>query len=1115
MTVDDRTPGGSSVPDDDLDLLASMLAEEGFESAADGPIPSRAFDGPVPAAFAQELVWLLDRATPGNTAYQIPLASRLTGRLDEPALRQAFDTLIARHESLRTTFAPGGAHPVQIVHPPRPMDLIADDLRALPASEREIEATRRLTARMATPFDLSRDQLLRGMLLRVAEDEYLFLLETHHIVADGWSTSLLIRELSVLYEGYRAGHPAELPPLAVHFRDFAAWQRERLSGARLEELLVYWRAQLADAPSSLELPTDRPRPAVPSFEGNEAIALLPTPVLEQLKQLAQAHGATLYMVLLAAYQTVLHRWSGQSEILTGSAIAGRTRPELEGVFGYLANTLVLHGSFGDDPSFTTLLERTRDRCLGAFDHQEIPLEKLILELKRDQAANPAPLFQVVLTMQDTRPALRSFGDLTVSSLSLGVSATKFDLTLFPAERPEGLRLVLHYRSDLFEPETAARFLSHLTTLLTAVVATPEVRVSEVALMSALERAALSGWNATATPLGAPTTVGALVAAAAARRPAGAAVVAGDTVLSWAALQAQASRLAHHLQAQGVGPEVPVGLCLERSAELIVGMLGILWSGGAYVPLLPELPPARLQQQLDASGVRLVVTLAAHRDRFPADLALCCLDADAATLGAAPDTPPASGATPDSLAYVLFTSGSTGTPKGVAVTHANLVHYTRAIAAVLELPLDGSGTPWHCGTVSTLAADLGHTSVFPALVSGGTLHVLPAEVGLDAARFQACVAAQPLDLLKITPSHFQALAGPDFAPAHLPRRWLVLGGEPCPWPLVEAVRAAGRCRVLNHYGPTETTVGATTFEAGSTDLTRWAPVTVPIGRPLPNVTALVLDARQQPVPVGVPGELWIGGAGVARGYLGAAALTAERFAGSAEARRYRTGDRVRRLPSGDLEFLGRLDTQVKVRGNRVELGEIDAVLARHPAVRQAVVTLRDDSLTGYVVLDPAVEDSALVAHLRAALPEYMVPAAWVRLERLPLTANGKIDRAALPAPMTALPPAEDPTPRNATERALATLWAEILRRDAVGRGDNFFALGGHSLLAIRLLGRIAKQFGVRLSLRILFEHPTIATLAPLLDHTDADSTGSAAPRARPIERRSRGTGEPTSPDPAQS
>ncbi len=1055
----------------------------------------------LPTSFAQELLWHLDRATPGLIAYNVPRARRLLGSLDVGALRRALDALVARHEILRTTYAERNGAVMQIVAAERRVDLRVTDLGGLEPAARDIEILRLTREEAATAFDLTRDLLLRGQLLRAGKDEHVLILSTHHIASDGWSGAIMFRDLFTLYEAFRTGLAPDLPELPIQYGDFAAWQRDELQGARLDERLNYWRQQLRGPLPLLELPTDRPRPISAGFKGNSDGGTLPSDLSEAIRQLGRAHGATPYMVILAAIQTLLHRYSGQDDIIVGSPIAGRERAETEGLIGYFANTLVLRSRFDDDPSFQILLSRVRETCLGAFDHQEMPLERLMLELRNDEAIREGGLFRVVLTQLDDTPHAMALPGLLVDGMGAGNETVKFDFTFFMGERPTGLLLAVAFRTELFDSERVERLLGHLETLLTGAVADPALPVSRLPLLTPAEAAELAAGNATAQSLGAPTTMAALLAAAATRRPATPAIVCGGDELTWGELLARASQLAHHLQAQGVGPEVPVGLGLERSADLVVGMLGILLSGGAYVPLLPELPPARLLQQLAASGARVVVTVAAHRAHFPADVALCCLDTDAAQLAARPATPPPCAATPDTLAYVLFTSGSTGTPKGVAVTHANLVHYTRAIAAVLGLPLDGTGTAWQCGTVSTLAADLGYTSVFPSLVSGGTLHVLPTDVGLDAARFQAYLAAHPLDLLKITPSHFQALAGPEFAPEHLPRRWLVLGGEPCPWSLVDAVRAHSPVRVLNHYGPTETTVGATTFEVGPTDVSAWAPATVPIGRPLPNVTADVLDARQQLVPLGVPGELWLGGAGVARGYLGREDLTQERFVGPAGRRRYRTGDRVRRLPTGDIEFLGRFDTQVKVRGHRVELGEIEAVLARHPAVAQAVVLLHAEALVAYVVARTPVPEAALAAHVAQALPDYMVPSVWVPHDALPLTPNGKIDRAALPAPTTAPATiASDGAPRTDIERRLAALWAEILKKDAVGRDDNFVTLGGHSLLAIRLLGKIAKQWNVRLALRTLFEHPTIAALASVLEQgvggADPSKTATASENAPP-------------------
>jgi amino acid adenylation domain-containing protein len=1069
-------PAGLPAQDAKQELLARLLAEEGLSARRAG-ILRRAPEEVPPLSHAQELLWLLDRAAPGLTAYNSALAFRLHGPLNLEALGSAFDALVARHEALRTRFGVRGEQPVQLVDTPAPAGLVIEDLRALPAESRGRDADARLRAHARRPFDLERDHLFRPVLLRLAENQSILLLLTHHIVTDAWSYGVMLRELSQLYAAGLEGRRPAWPEPALQFGDFAAWERRELSGERLRERLAYWRRELLPSPAELLVPSDRPRPAVASFEGGRAMLTLSGEELERIRGLTQSEGVTLYMALLAAYQLLLHRWSGQDDFVTGSAIAGRTRSETEDVIGYFSGALPLRARFPDGQSFRQLLAAVRARVLGTLEHQDIPIEALILELQQEGRPGHAPLFNAVLTMQDTIGAGLELPGLTVEPLEVEAGTTKFDLTLLPTERTSGLELLLWYRTDLFDGATANRFLGHFATVLRAATERPDTTVAELPLLTAQELAELDRWNATAGSPGSPATIAQLIVSAAARAPERAAVVSGAVTLTWGELIARASRIAHALQARGVGPDTPVGLCLERSADLITGMTGILLSGGAYLPLLPGQPAARLEQQARESGLPIVVTDEAHRGLLPPDVAAICLDDPA--LASLPSTPPPSSATPDSLAYVLFTSGSTGVPKGVAVTHANLVHYTRAVAARLGLDLAGSAEPWQCATVSTLAADLGHTSVFTALCSGGVLHVLPEALVHDAAGYREWSAAHPVDLLKITPSHFQALAGPDYAPEHLPRRWLVLGGEACPWSLANAVRAAGRCRVLNHYGPTETTVGATTFEPGERDVAPWAPATVPIGRPLPNVTTHVLDPHGQPAPVGVPGELWIGGQGVARGYLGRDDLTRERFITRDRERRYRTGDRVRRLPTGDLEFLGRFDTQVKIRGHRVELGEIEAVLAGRPGVRQAAVVLRDDALTGYLVAGPETTDPALAQSLGAVLPDYMVPTVWVRLERMPLNANGKVDRAALPAPQPARS-AGDGAPRTDAERRMAVLWAEVLKRPGVGIHEDFFALGGHSLLAIRLLGRIAKTFGPRLPLRTLFDHPTIARLTPVVE-----------------------------------
>jgi amino acid adenylation domain-containing protein len=710
---------------------------------------------------------------------------------------------------------------------------------------------------------------------------------------------------------------------------------------------------------------------------------------------------------------------------------------------------------------------------------------------------------------ETGPA--KIGEAEVRPFGVDDGVTKFDLTLFMTERDDSLTLTLRARSDLFSEATVNRMLGHLRSVLEAAVANPQARISEIALLTPEETQGIASWNATNAALGTPATIDQLFAAQAVRVPDRMAVASDDRSIPYLEVDARSNQLANRLRALGVKEDSPVAITLDRSAEIVVAILGVLKAGGAYVPVLPDLPVARAEQQITESGARVVITTAAHASRVPSDLTIVRIDEDAKAIASEPMTAPAIDANPDRLAYVLFTSGSTGVPKGVAVTHRNVVHYARAVSRVLgDVPSSAAGDGfekmdgWQFGMVSTLGADLGNTSLFPALFSGGTVHILSSDVTTDPTHFAAHVAKHPLDVLKITPNHLRALLGSvnttELTRA-LPRKWIVLGGEALSWEFAQRLLDARACRVLNHYGPTETTVGVSTFEvtAESAHAARESGAqTVPIGRPLANVKLHVLDAARQPVPIGVLGELYISGDGVTRGYLMRDDLTAERFVELKSGERaYRSGDRVRRLPDGSIEFLGRGDDQVKIRGYRVELREIELVIAEHPGVAQSVAIVRasengEQQLVAYVV--PKTVADYAKAHAQQAtpdtlrewlasrLPEYMVPSAIVMLEQLPLSPNGKIDRAALPDPSQATTTAEDSyvAPRTPTEEAIAAIWADVLKKDRVGITENFITLGGHSLLAIRVLGKLSRKFGVRLPLRSLFDAPTITELAELVE-----------------------------------
>ena len=1084
--TDIRNRADSGIANDDLDLLASLLEEEGLAPRTSDAIPRRSAPrGPL--SYGQELLWLLDRASPGMTAYNVPLARRVTGTLDLAALERTLAALLERHEILRTTYA-GDSEGVQVVTEARVV-LETVDLTGRPADVREAEGHALIAEFAARPFDLAHDPMLRARVVQLSDDDHLFVLVSHHIVLDGWSRSIVLREMSALYAAFREGTAPSLPPLAIQYADYAAWQRETLSGERLATLLEYWRRRLAAPLPMLDLPTDRPRPVVPSFRGATRATTIPAATLHALRELARRHDVTLYMVLLAGYQSLLHRYGGGDDIIVGSPIAGRGRPEVEPLVGYFASAVPLRTDLSGDPTFSDLLGRVRETALGAFEHQDVPLEKLVLELQRSEALTPAPLFRVVLTMQDTLPGTLAFAGVELSPLALESATTKFDLTLLVSERPEGLRLNMEYRTDLFEAETIDRLLGHLGVLLAAAAADPGTRVGALPLLTPQERAQLGAWNDTATPLPG-TSVPELFARQARRVGSRTAVVCGGATLTYAELDERSRQLAGRLRAQGAGPDGPVAICLERSTEAVIAMLATLRAGAAYVPLVPSLPAGRIEALLGEVRPAVVVSVAAHRGLLPADAALLCLDEPAplaTDLAAGADGSPAG----SDLAYILFTSGSTGTPKGVAITHENLVNYVTGVARVLDLDLESDDRVLHFASVTTLAADLGNTAVFPALLSGGCLHLVPEQIATDASAYADYVAARPVDVLKITPSHLRALMAGPGGTRVLPSRTLVLGGEASAWELVDEVERAGRCRVVNHYGPTETTVGCCALPIDAETrraLARSAPATVPIGRPLANARAYVLDHRSQLVPVGVAGELYVGGLGVARGYHGQPGLTAERFLtdpfqSRPGARIYRTGDRVRRLPTGDIEFLGRADDQVKIRGYRVELGEVEAAIGRCAGVTQVAVVRwapaeGDAQLVAYVV-GTATAD-AVRAAASATLPEYMVPSVTVPLDRLPLNANGKVDRRALPAPdVSGTGMATFVAPRTPLETQLATIWADALRKERVGVTDSFFDLGGHSLLAIRILGRLSKELGVRLPLRALFEAPTVEQLAVLV------------------------------------
>ncbi|QKW25145.1 amino acid adenylation domain-containing protein [Streptomyces seoulensis] len=1061
------------------ELLRRRLAGRAAPAPAAG-IARAPRGGPLPLSFAQRRLWILDRLQPGGTAYLMTVALRLRGPLDRAALRTALDGLQHRHEVLRTRYPVVDGEPVQIVDEPGAVPLDEEDLGALDPAAADARVAALATG-ARRPVDLAEGPVLSAVLARLAEREHVLLLTVHHIACDGRSEDILVGELTARYADTVAGRPTRSPEPTVQYADFAHWQRERLSGEALRRPLDHWRERLAGLPP-LDLPTDRPRPAVRDSAGGLAPLAVPAGTARRLTALAREHGATPFMALLAAHAVLLGRWSGRRDVAVGFPVDGRDRSQLDDLVGLFLNTLVLRVDLSGTPSFTDLLRQVRARALDAYAHQELPFERLVEELAPQRDPSRTPLFSSMLLWQDAAgpAAPPAMGPLTVERLPVGESSAKFDLTLGLAERPDGsLSGGVNYASALFDPATAERFAAQFARLLESAVAAPGAPVDELEILPAAERERqLVEWNATARPYPAGT-LPQLFRAQAARTPDAEAVRFEGAALGYRDLDERADLLAHHLRTLGVGPESVVGVCLHRGPDLVVALLAVLKAGGAYLPLDPDYPADRLAFMLADSGARAVLTdpglAPLVRDRAPH---LVDITAAAAP---GPDRAPLPTPDPGHPAYLIYTSGSTGRPKGVLIEHRAIVNRLHWMQEAYRLGADDrvlQKTPY--------SFDVSVWEFFWPLITGATLVLARPGGHRDPAYLAGLIGAEAITTVHFVPSMLRAfLAEP--LPALPSLRRMVCSGEALPADLVTAVHERIGCELHNLYGPTEAAVDVT-----ATRCEPDRPVT--IGRPIANTRAYVLDAALRPVPTGVPGELLLGGVQLARGYLNRPALTADRFVPDPYAtepggRLYRTGDLARHRADGSIEYLGRLDHQVKIRGQRVELGEIEAVLTEAPGITAAAVAVHDEQLVGYLV-PPSADVEAAREHLRGRLPEHMRPVHWTLLETLPLTPSGKTDRTALPAPERTRSDLVGAylAPSTETERALADAFAAALGVDKVGVHDGFFQLGGDSMRAIRAVGALRDQ-GLALTVQDVFTRQTVAELAPL---------AAARPAAQPQE-----------------
>jgi amino acid adenylation domain-containing protein len=1059
-------------------LLELRLKELKTRPGKGTGIPRRDPGKPCPLSFSQQRLWFLHQFDSGSPVYNITRAIQLKGDLNREALREALNTVVARHEVLRTTIREVEGTPVQVVSDSASLPLPVFDLVEKREANRAEEIRRFLQNQAQEPFDLSSDLMLRAALLYVAENEHVLLLATHHIASDGWSSGLLLREIATIYGALCQGCSSPLSELPIQYADFAVWQRSTLQGDTLDSQLAYWKQQLQGLPEVLVLPSDHPRPSILSFHGSRQPIRLDPELTTALRKLSQREGVTLFMTLLMAFKVLMLRYSGETDIVVGVPVANRTQPELENLIGFFVNNLVLRTNLAGDPTVRDLLGRVREVALGAYSHQEVPFEKLVEELRPERNLSHTPLFQVMFGFQNARREAIELPGIIMTPLAVESGTAKFDLFLSLVEEAGFIHGALEYSTDLFEQGTAVRMIGHYQTLLEGICAGLEKPLSRLPLLTEKEKVQLlSEWNRTRNEKSQPSCIHRMFELQVENSPEATALIFEGQQLTYRELNARANQLAHYLRKIGVSREVLVAISMERSIDMVIAVLGVLKAGGAYVPLDPNYPADRLLYMIQDAGVAVLLTQQKLLETLPRhDAKLVCLDTELNRISKESRANPGDLTEPENLAYVIYTSGSTGRPKGVQILHSAVVNFLQAMRKEPGMTANDV-----LAAVTTLSFDIAGLELFLPLTCGARVVIASAVEAADGDRLLKLLSRCGATVMQATPATWRLLLEAGW---HGEKLKVLCGGEALPQEL--AAQLLNRAlSVWNMYGPTETTIWSaiTRVEPGKV---------ISLGCPIDNTRIYILDSQLNPVPVGVPGELCIGGAGVARGYINRPDLVAEKFipdcfGDEPGGRLYRTGDLARYHDDGKIEYLGRIDNQVKIRGFRIELGEIEAVLTQHPGIDQAVVVDReiagDKRLFGYVVpkhqQSPAA--SELKDLLRGKLPAYMIPSDIVFLETLPLTLNGKVDRRALLVPNgIGLDPGSTwVAPRDVVELELTKIWAKVLNTQSFGVTDNFFDLGGHSLLAVRLFALIEQKFEKKLPLATLFEAPTIEYLARLL------------------------------------